>query len=326
MRSARHIGASDALFVPPLVSLQHNRLLKSQAREVLVSYGEPVLDALGYFLRDQEEDIWVRRHIPGTLACIPCQKSMDLLVSTLEDRDGFLRFKVMTAIEKMRRERPEFTFNREPIETLALQEAGRYATCLSIQSILLQNDSAAGQTLLGRALIEKSERTIDRIYRLLGLLYSWKDVAAARWAMYHGDARARSSAAEVLDNLLKGNLRKRILPLLEDMPLQEKLRRTDGFIQARPQTVQEMLAQLIDDPDQVIASAAIHTLNKSKCGRLRANSSVRCNSATPGIGTFSRPHRGLLPPIGCPLKNGAPYGRNRCPQSSRESLAPHTSI
>src|SRR4029077_2454562 len=104
--------------------------------EVLVSYGEPVLDALGYFLRDQEEDIWVRRHIPGTLALIPCQKSMDLLISALEDRDGFLRFKVITAIEKMRREHPEFTFNREPIEKLALQEAGRYATCLSIQSIL----------------------------------------------------------------------------------------------------------------------------------------------------------------------------------------------
>ena len=57
-------------------------------------YGEPVVDTLAYFLRDPEEDIWVRRHIPGTLAQIPSQKSVDVLVAALEERDGFLRYKV----------------------------------------------------------------------------------------------------------------------------------------------------------------------------------------------------------------------------------------
>ena len=68
IESAGTLGADDFLFVPPLVSLLRNRRLKSAARAVLVGYGEPVVAPLAYFMRDREEDIWVRRHVPSTLA------------------------------------------------------------------------------------------------------------------------------------------------------------------------------------------------------------------------------------------------------------------
>ena len=75
IKSAGRLGADDYMFVPPLVSLLRNRLLKASARQVLVGYGEGVIDTLAYFLRDPDEDIWVRRHIPSTLAQIPSQKT-----------------------------------------------------------------------------------------------------------------------------------------------------------------------------------------------------------------------------------------------------------
>ena len=65
------------------------------AREVLVSYGEPVVDALAHFMRDPDEDIWVRRHIPATLAQIPSQKAVDVLTGALAEPDGFLRYKAV---------------------------------------------------------------------------------------------------------------------------------------------------------------------------------------------------------------------------------------
>ncbi|HMF61361.1 MAG TPA: Npt1/Npt2 family nucleotide transporter, partial [Vicinamibacterales bacterium] len=70
MESVQAIGASDFLFVPTLVSLLRSRTLKGRARDVLVSYGEPVVNALAHFMHDPIEDVWVRRHIPGTLALI----------------------------------------------------------------------------------------------------------------------------------------------------------------------------------------------------------------------------------------------------------------
>ena len=72
---------------------------------MLVGYGEPVVDALAHFMRDPDEDIWVRRHIPATLAQIPGQKTVDVLTAALAEPDGFLRYKVVSALERLRRER-----------------------------------------------------------------------------------------------------------------------------------------------------------------------------------------------------------------------------
>ena len=112
-------SVDDFIFVPTLVSLLRNRRLKGRARAALVGYGEPVVDSLAFFLRDQDEDIWVRRHIPGTLAQIPSQKTMDVLVAALGERDGFIRYKVVSALERLRREHPELTLAGESIEKLA---------------------------------------------------------------------------------------------------------------------------------------------------------------------------------------------------------------
>jgi ATP:ADP antiporter, AAA family len=268
IRSARRIGSADALFVPALVSLQRHRLLKAEARDVLVNYGESILDVLSHFMRDQEEDIWVRRHIPGTLALIPSQKSMDLLVSALKEPDGFLRFKAVCAIEKLRREHPEFEIDRELIDNLIVQEADRYYSYLISRWNLFQGDAGSRNVLLGSALTEKLDRTKDRIYRLLALLYSWKDIAAARWALEHGGARSRSSAAEFLDNLLSASLRKRLMPLLEDITLDERVRRASVITRARPRDAEETLAELVHDEDQVLASAAIHYVEEKRMWKL----------------------------------------------------------
>ncbi len=257
MRSVQQAGTADFLFVPTLVALLRHRRLKRSARGVLVSYGEDVLDALAFFLDAPEEDIWVRRHIPATIARIPCQKSMDILVGSLGDPDGFLRFKVVSAIGRLRRTRPDLTIDHAPIEALALKEGLRYFNYLSLHYNLAHRAKLSRDTLLVAALEEKIARTTDRIYRLLGLIFPWKDIAAARWAVEHGDARARAGGLEYLDNILKGPLRKRIIPVLEDTPLDEKARRGNILLKTRPRDVEETLLQLINDDDQVVSAAAI---------------------------------------------------------------------
>src|SRR4030095_8905941 len=108
-----------------VVAIRRVVLREVLTRAALVAYGEPVVASLAFFLRDPEEDIWVRRHIPGTLGQIPSQKTVDILVAALAEKDGFIRYKVGSALERLRREHPEYTFAREPIEALAVQEARR---------------------------------------------------------------------------------------------------------------------------------------------------------------------------------------------------------
>ncbi len=264
IQSAAKVGAADALFVPALVSLSRNRLLKGAAREALVGYGEPILDVMAHFVRDQDEDVWVRRHIPGTLARIPSQKSVDLLAELLEDPDGFLRYKALTAIETVTHDHPEFTLDRARLEALTLKDGAHYLNYLSLDYSLRRADESAADTLLGRSLGEKLDRSKDRVYRFLGLIYPWRDISAARWALEHGDTRVRASAAEYLDNLLKGDLRKRIMPVLEDLPIDERVRKANVLLRSRVRDLEETVVQLVHEPDQTLASAAIHYVEARK--------------------------------------------------------------
>ena len=263
MESVEAAGVSDFIFVPTLVALLRNRQLKARARQVLVSYGEPVVSVLAHFMRDGDEDIWVRRHVPTTLAQIPSQKSVDVLVAALEEPDGFMRYKVIAALERLRRTDMPFTFPREALEALTLREGSHYFSYLSLRHNLFGKKQLESD-LLSRTLQEKMARTTDRVYRLLALLYPWRDIGAAQWTLGRGDARSRASASEYLDNILTGQLRKRIMPMLEDLPLEEKIRRGNVLLRSRARDVEDTLLHLINDDDQVVAAVAIDVVRQHR--------------------------------------------------------------
>ena len=264
IRSARATGPVDTLFVPALVSLLGHRVLKPAARDALVSYGDDVLDTLAYFLNDRDEQLWVRRHIPAVLALLPTQRSMSVLLGALDDPDGFLRYKVVEAIEKLRRDHQDLSLTHAPVEALVLKESSRFYTYLTLRHIIVQGDAESRQSLLVRALDDKLERTLDRIYRLLGLIYPWKDIAAARYTIEHGVSRNRSGAIEFMDNLLVGAIRRNVMPIIEESPVEEKVRRAHLALKTRPGDLKETLAQLVHDSDPVVAAAAIHFVGRRR--------------------------------------------------------------
>jgi HEAT repeat protein/CRP-like cAMP-binding protein len=258
IQSAGRVGLDGSLFVPPLVSLLRHRLLKADAREVLVGYGESVLEPLAYFLQDEEEDLWVRRHVPATMARIPGQPTVDVLVRCLSDRDGFLRYKAVTALETLRRERPDLVISREPIERLILDESRRFCNALTLRANLCDNETIGLDTVLARALEEKQRRCRDLVFRLLGLIYPQKDISSAQFALEQHDGRGRAGASEYLDNVLTGALRKHVMLMIEDMPHEDRVRRANVQFSTRRRDPEDTLAQLIHDEDQVLAAAAIH--------------------------------------------------------------------
>jgi ATP:ADP antiporter, AAA family len=261
--SARKLGATDYIFIPTLIALLRNQRLKSGARELLVGFGASALPILDYFLRDENEDIWVRRHIPGTIARIPCQESMNVLTAALDESDGFLRFHVISAIERIFRLMPNLAINRHCITMLIQEEAAHYAHYQSLHRVLHASPFSYKGSLIARASVEKMGRTADRIYRLLSLLYPWRDIAAVRHTIEHGDARARAETIEYLDNTLEGALRKSLIPLLEGW-YRGNSPASSGEVLGAPE---EALLQLIYDEDPVVASAAIYFIRQRKLAK-----------------------------------------------------------
>jgi AAA family ATP:ADP antiporter len=266
--SARAIGASDWLFVPALVARLGHRQLKSAARDALVSYGGGVIDVLAHFLCDRGEHAWVRRHVPATLARFPTQRSMDALFAALDDPDGFLRYKIIEAIETLHRDHPDLAFTSATVEALVFRESARYFTYLTLRHHLVQQDAAAPASLLVRALDDKLARTLDRLYRLLGLVYPWKDIADARYSIEHGDARTHGRALEYLDNRLSGAMRKRVMPIIDDAPMVEKVRHANRVLRTRPRDLEDTVAQLVHDDDPVVAASAIDLVETHGLGSL----------------------------------------------------------
>ncbi len=257
LRSVRQLGTADFVFVPSLVALLRHAQLKGSARELLAGYGEGALDVLGHFLREQNEDPAVRCEIPATIARIPSQRAADLLMETLADEDGRLRFEVIAGLEYLTRRQDGWNLRREPLEALVVNECEKSARCLALRRDCFGKGVPDRGSLLARSLAEKARRSVDRIYRLLGLIYPWKDVSAARLSINRGGV-ARARALEYLDNLLPGSLRKRVLPVLERA---ESLQTSTAGSEASPisdAARANSLRRLIFDPDPVISAAAIH--------------------------------------------------------------------
>ena len=257
IESAGTLGAGDFLFLAPLVSLLRNRRLKSAARAVLVGYGEAVIAPLAYFMQDREEDIWIRRHVPSTLALLPFPASVEALVGALEAGDGFLRFKATMALDHMRRLNPELTVDKKIVSKYVTAEAARAFNALTLHHNLFVAGGLDPDMLLARVLKEKHARAINRMFNLLGLIHSPGDIAAVRHTLKDSDVRARSRASEYLDNLLEGDVRKKVMLLVDDMPTEERIRKGNVMYRTRPRDVEDTVAQLLHDEDQAIASAAI---------------------------------------------------------------------
>ena len=257
--SAATLGAQDFLFVAPLVSLLRNRRLKSAARAVLVGYGEAVVPPLAYFMRDHDEDVWIRRHVPSTLAWLPCAASVEALTAALDDSDGFLRFKAAMALDRIRRANVDLAIDAGTIGRHVTAEASRAFNALTLHHNLFAPGPRQldRNSLLARAMIEKYQRAVNRMFILLGLVHLPGDIAAVRHGLQDHDSRVRSRAIEYLDNLLHGEVRKKVLLLVEDLPAEERIRKGNAIYKTRQRDVEDTLAQLLHDEDQAIASSAI---------------------------------------------------------------------
>lgn len=257
LRSVRQLGNSDYMFVPVLISLLRHPRLRQNARDLLVGYGEATLEALGHFLRDQGEYPAVRRNIPSAIARIHCPRAAELLLGALADPDRQLRFEAIAGLGTMRRRQPGLSLRREPVEALVLSECEKSAYYATLRQNCFGGHMPDRGRLLGRALGEKEVRSIDRIFRLLGLIFPWQDIVAAQWSIERGGP-ARARALEYLDNLLPGPLRKRILPVLERSHSGTATPSGRSDSPAGEAVQADSLRQLIHDPDPVVSAATIH--------------------------------------------------------------------
>jgi hypothetical protein len=118
--------------------------------------------------------------------------------------------------------------------------------------------------LLCRTMEERMFRNVERVFRLLGLRYPPRDIEVAWKAYRRRDPTQLSNALEFLDNILDYDIKKLVLPLLEEDAIDRQALLLFGF---ETLSALEALRRLIREGDLWLAACAC-----AAAGELRLHS------------------------------------------------------
>ncbi len=280
-------GTRNPLYIPILISRLHNRRLKHEARDALVSYGGTVIPALQHFMNDGQEEIWVRRALPKTIARIGGAPALAALTDSLSAPDPFLRRKVIEALGFLRAHDQELRPHPTSIETqLVVECRGHLRALVDLTRLaehrgnggngsgngsstgataMIRQDLSAGEPhLLERLLTDRMDDHTSNLFRLLGLIHPQRDIRAAYQSLLSNRSERRAQALEYLDNLLAGDVRRAVFAVIDDLPLRERLRLAKRIFDLEPASASDTLRRLASvrpagDADAAwVTAAALH--------------------------------------------------------------------
>tara|TARA_R110000764_G_scaffold162891_3_gene250198 strand:- start:477 stop:1223 length:747 start_codon:yes stop_codon:yes gene_type:complete len=161
------------------------------------------------------------------------KEAVHQLLGILTDNDLTVRLEVVRALSAIRSTHPQLKFNRYKVVSVIFDECKLHHQTLSsmhTQIIISYRNRTKSKKEIGDAerdartsLLELLERRLDsgleRIFKLLGLRYQQKDVAIAYEGLLSHKQEAQHNAIEFLDNLLTGELKRKLLPIIEESAL-----------------------------------------------------------------------------------------------------------
>ena len=249
---------------PRLMALVNDARVRDEAADALVAMGDRVLGALRDQLVDGDTPPVERLEVPAILARIGTPDAAAALVGSLLESDAELRFRTISALNELRKDRPSVTIDGARLRAALGFEMMLHTRTNQILSVAGPAGGAgpaavAGQpTEVVRRLEAAREREIERIFRLLSLLYPSTDFRSAHYGLRSGDVTARDHALEFLEINLDGELRRSLVALLDptvsvDARLAPILKRTH----VTPPNADELAAALVDSEDMWLRACGI---------------------------------------------------------------------
>lgn len=265
-------------------------LAKAQTRrfaiDALASYGERVIGTLGDVLLDTTTPSPVRRQIPRVLKLIPSQRSVDVLFQAYEEHDLFVKAPVLKSLNSLRDKAPKLNFGRESLQQFILREAQYYYEMTAALSPFKENHSTPAARLLMETLENRLHSTLERLFRLLGLKYPPKEIYAAYLALNRKKTDEYTAAVEFLDNVLERELKRVLLPLLDETPRIMQTGR--DLFGVEPKDQQSALKSLMKSGDPWLVACAVATAADLKLNALRPEIEPLVQKAGPEVGLVAR--------------------------------------
>jgi AAA family ATP:ADP antiporter len=212
--------------------------------DALASFGDAVVGSLRDHLTDPAVRIETRREIPRVLGRIGTAEAARALHEVLLEADTQLRFCAIQALNRTYQAHPDVERDTRMIETvLAAEILGHYR---SYQILSTLGEAVPGDDSLVTIPRESMEQEMERIFRLLGLLYPRHDLHSAYFGVQSKDPTVHDNALEFLDNILRPQLRSVLVPLLDSaVSVAERVRLAHRMVGAKVESREEAAAALL---------------------------------------------------------------------------------
>jgi len=246
--------------------------LRAAARKAIASFGIDRLESLTERLRDEHEDVDIRRALPSTLVELAeVTDLMSVLLNILPHSDRRLHYQAIKALGKLRARFPETRFSKSEVGRLLKREAFELGALASLlDGVKSQMPALESHGLLVKILEERMEFTRVRIFRLWGLIHPPNEVFGAWDRIAKGQPAVRATALEYLHNVLSPHDRTSLLPLIEATSSAVVHERSRKLLGTSRLTFTEALTRLLRHRDYWVAASAATLAGKLEGAPLEA--------------------------------------------------------
>jgi AAA family ATP:ADP antiporter len=245
---------------PTLVGRLGDPRLSAAAADALAALGPPVAPSLRARLADRSTPVPVRREIPDLLLRVDDpREAAAALAEHLLEADTTLRFRVIAALNKLRRDHPAVRLDEDLVETaLAAEIVGHYRSYQVAAGLGPEVEADDG---VGRGLREAMSHEIERIFRLLGLLFPGHDLKSAHVGLQSRDRVVHDHSLDFLDTVLKPGMRHLLVPLLDsEVSHGERVRLADRLVGVTVASRDEAVSALAGSGDPWLRSCAAYAI------------------------------------------------------------------
>lgn len=256
LESIRQLG--DKSFIEELLKKLKDSAHVLDVQKTLASYGEECFDTFKAAFLDASKELAVREQIPGIFKQIPTQQSVQYLIAMLEEPNPTLRYKVVKALNKLKKKNKRLQFDPEAIRKALKRESRAYFELLAIK--MVQRTDIPNNILI-ISLKEKMDQTKERLFRLAGILYDQQDIYGSYLALRSSSEEARASSVEFIDNLLKAEEKEYILPIIDTPNEEEKMIKGRKLFNISIDNYEDAMLELLNGEDVWLRACALFSVS-----------------------------------------------------------------
>jgi ATP:ADP antiporter, AAA family len=246
-------------FAAKVISRLGDPELTRDAADAVAAFGDRVVGTLRDDLTDPETPVDVRREIPNVLFKVGTQAAAAALAESMLDADPQVRFRVISALNKLQDLHPSWPVDARLLETILGAEIMGHLRSYQIVGTL---DQALGDsTPIAGTLHEGMDKELERIFRLLKLLHPNQDLHSAYVGVQSDNRVVHDNALEFLENILGPQLRALLVPLLDgDVSIGQRVALANRVLGTRVNSQAEAIESLLASEDPWLRSCAAYAI------------------------------------------------------------------